>query len=119
MATTVRDQEETKLAEYLIRRVCDRAIGRDEDECLRNYPRDVYFIGSLRPRGEDTEDSGMPAYLRELLSKLAPVAYGADFRVKPDAAEVHISVEMQWACYYRVFPSLTQQREQIQILEEL
>jgi len=55
--------EERALTAYLIRKVCDRAKGRAEDECLRNYPRDRYFIGSLRPfrpddgvPGEDVAD---------------------------------------------------------------
>ena len=42
-------REENALTAYLIRKVCDRAKGRAEDECFRNYPRDRYFIGSLRP----------------------------------------------------------------------
>ena len=98
-------QEQTLLAEYLSRRVCERASGRSEDECLRNSPRDVYFIGNLRPRPEDDEDDS------ELINKLAPVAFGAEFRCQPDSDEVEITVQVKWACYYRVFPTLEQQRK--------
>ena len=107
-------QEETRLAKYLVERVCTRASGRRDDECLRNYPRDVYFVGNLRPK--PPENNGIvsesdPPYLRELLGKLAPVAFGAEFLLKPEAEEVGVTVEVQWACYYRVFPTLAQQRE--------
>ena len=68
----VNPQEELKLTEYLIDRVCSRASGRAESECLYNYPRDVYFIGNLRPKPDDV--STQPSYLKELLTKLAPVA---------------------------------------------
>ncbi|MGB3204723.1 MAG: helicase-related protein [Crinalium sp.] len=106
-------QEETLLAEYLSRQVCDRASGRSEDECLRNSPRDVYFIGNLRPRPENNDDD--PANLSELITKLAPVAFGAEFRFHPDSNEIKITVKVRWACYYRVFPTLSQQREQLQL----
>ncbi|WP_404786905.1 helicase-related protein [Altericista sp. CCNU0014] len=103
--------EETALARYLTRRVCDRALGRNEDECLRNAPRDVYFIGNLRPRPEDGD-------LGELINKLAPVAFGAEFRFQHAGDEVTIQVKVQWSCYYRVFPTFSQQRRhQQQIIE--
>lgn len=110
----IREEEEPRLAEYLVRRVCDRAAGRAEDECLRNYPRDVYFIGNLCPKPPVSDNSvlaNQPSYLRELLSKLAPVAFGAEFRFRPDAEEVEVTIGVRWACYYRVFPTLSQQRE--------
>jgi len=103
--------EETALARYLASRVCDRALGRNEDECLRNAPRDVYFIGNLRPRPADGD-------LGELINKLAPVAFGAEFRFQPEGDEVIIQVKVQWSCYYRVFPTFSQQRRhQQQIIE--
>jgi hypothetical protein len=103
--------EETALAEYLASRVCDRALGRNEDECLRNAPRDVYFIGNLRPRPVDGD-------LGELINKLAPVAFGAEFRFQPEGDKVTIQVKVQWSCYYRVFPTFSQQRRhQQQIIE--
>lgn len=107
-----RNREETLLAEYLVEQVCNRASGRLEDECLYNPPRDVYFIGNLRPRPDDpAEPINEPAYLRELRNKMAPVAFGADFRVLPHGDEVAVSVTVTWNCYYRVFPTLAQQRE--------
>lgn len=104
-------QEETLLAQYLVERVCDRALGRSEDECLRNAPRDVYFIGNLRPRPEDGD-------LGELINKLAPMAFGAEFRFEPENDEVTIKVTVEWSCYYRVFPTYSQQRKHQQQVAE-
>src|SRR5690349_23596951 len=105
--------EEAALADYLVRTICDRAAGRVESECLRNYPRDVYFIGNLRPREEDTaRDPHDPAYLSELRNKLAPVAFGGEFLVRPTSGELGVDIEVRFACYYRVFPTLSQQRQQ-------
>jgi hypothetical protein len=104
-------QEETLLAQYLAERVCNRALGRNEDECLRNAPRDVYFIGNLRPRPVDGD-------LGELINKLAPVAFGAEFRFQPESDEVTITVKVQWSCYYRVFPTYSQQRKHQQQVTE-
>ena len=103
-------QEELKLAQYLIDRVCSRASGRTERECLYNYPKDVYFIGNLRPKSDDALDSGQPSYLRDLLTKLAPVALGAEFRLERNSAII-VDVHLTWSCYYRVFPLYDQQLE--------
>jgi hypothetical protein len=103
------DREEWLLSQFLITQVCGRAAGRWEVECLRNYPRDVYFIGSLRP-SEDPQDNA-PGYLDELRTKMAPVAFGAEFRVRLDGERVEIRIEVDWSCYYRIFPTLAQQLE--------
>lgn len=98
--------EETRLAELLITRVCDKASGRSEPECIYNYPRDVYFIGNLRPCSEpDTVTQ------RDLLNKLAPVAFGAEFLLQPKSGSIEIDVTLRWYCYYRIFPTLAQQRK--------
>jgi hypothetical protein len=105
-------QEETKLADFLVERVCDRASGRNEGECIRNLPRDVYFIGNLRPRQDERQPAEAQAgYRNELIIKLAPVAFGAEFLLQPLSESVEIEISVYWACYYRVFSSLTQQRE--------
>jgi hypothetical protein len=49
--------------------------------------------------------------MRELISKLAPLAFGAEFRIQPHAERTEIDTEVRWACYYRVYPTLAQQRE--------
>nr|BDD46347.1 hypothetical protein 2 [Pseudomonadaceae bacterium] len=124
--------EELAIAEDLVRRVCDLGSGRAEDDCLRNYPRDRYFIGSLRPVApDDREDSGendnseacgedaseetvqsaddsprsVSPFLSELRQKLAPVAFGADYLVAPEQNESRLLIELRWAVYYRVFPA--------------
>ena len=126
-------QEEHAVAAHLIQRVCERGSGRAEVECLRNYPRDRYFIGNLRPvapeetiefyehedgsqRSErDSEDDGdslvsvESSFLRELRQKLAPVAFGADLRVAPDGDEARLFIKLRWSSYYRIFPTRSQQ----------
>lgn len=101
--------EEVSLAAYVAAQVTGRATGRLEDECLVNQPRDKYFIGSLRPR-EDSEEvlsGGLPF---ELLNKLAPSAFGLELRLQPTSSVVEVAVELDWSCYYRIFPTFEQQR---------
>ena len=101
------NREEPLLAYYLAQQVRDRASGRTENECLENHPHDVYFIGNLRPRPvADAQDD----FLSELINKLAPTTFGAEFELSPQANVITIQVALSWACYYRVFPSLDQQR---------
>ena len=100
--------EENKLARYLAQQVSDRAAGLQETECVQNAPRDRYFIGNLRPVPLQ-DDTGRPQYLRDLIEKLAPVAFGSEFRVRPDSQEIVIEVNIAWNCYYRVFPTYAQQ----------
>ena len=102
-------QEEELLATYIAKRVISRASGRSEKECLFNMPRDCYFVGNLRSAAEegDENNNGLPFDLR---NKLAPVAFGAEFLVRPEGSELKIEVTIQWACYYRVFPTYKQQR---------
>lgn len=106
-------QEEIELAKYLVNRVCDRAKGRIDLECTHNYPRDVYFIGNLRPRRDAPPDetSEQPEHLQDMLNKLAPVAFGAEFLVGLEGGSLEVSISLRWSCYYRVFPTLAQQRE--------
>lgn len=102
-------EEEERLIRYLIARVTDKALGRIEPECVKNRPSDTYFIGNLRPV-DATETS---ASFRELMSKLAPVAFGAEFLLLPNPGEgePEVQVQVSWACYYRVVPSYAQQYE--------
>mgnify|MGYP001175521454 CR=1 FL=1 len=104
--------EEPLLAEYLIARVCDRASGRAETECTRDAPRDRYFIGSLRPRPPEPEgDQRRPRLPDEVFARLAPMAFGLEARVgsSPESTVAAV-VTLRWACYYRVFPTLDEQR---------
>lgn len=101
------NDEECKIAAYIAERVCSKAAGRLEDECCKNLPRDVYFIGNLRPQGDpDSPTSGLPD---EMMNKLSPMAFGAEFQVLPSLEEVIVDVIVRWACYYRVFPTLQEQ----------
>lgn len=105
-------QEETSLAELLVSRIHDKATGRSEQECNRNYPRDVYFIGNLRPRRDEAPDPPThPGQLRELLNKLAPVAFGAEFRIRTGNEVIEVGVTVKWSCYYRILPTFSQQCE--------
>ena len=103
--------EEPLLAEFLISRVCGRASGRGEDECVRDAPRDRYFIGSLRPRPPEPEGEARRARLPdEVFARLAPMAFGLEARVGAIEGSITAAVALRWACYYRVFPSLEEQR---------
>jgi Helicase conserved C-terminal domain len=105
------EQEEFNLTEYLVARVCDKARGRTYAECLHNYPRDVYFVGNLRPFQEESPDSEIQlGHVAELLNKLSPVAFGAEFLLRPVTEKIDIAVKIRWSCYYRVFPTLDMQR---------
>lgn len=103
-------QEEAGLASHLARSVAERLSGRAEPECTGNAPRDVYFVGNLRPMSapDAAPDS---ASWDELRSKLAPMAFGFDFSVLPDGPVVELDVTLSWSLYYRVFPSWGQQRD--------
>lgn len=103
--------EEPLLAEFLIDRVCGRASGRGENECIRDAPRDRYFIGSLRPRPAVLEDNARRARLPdEVFARLAPMAFGLEARVGAIESSITATVALRWACYYRVFPTLEEQR---------
>ncbi len=113
--TPLRIDEESLLARYLANKVRGRASGRLQTECHENFPHDSYFVGNLRPRPKaDEHDS----YLSELINKLAPTAFGAEFQLNPEANEIKIQVVLSWACYYRVFPTLAQQRSRLLKSEE-
>ncbi|MFQ5750386.1 MAG: helicase-related protein [bacterium] len=101
--------EEVRLSEYLVERICSKASGRSENECLHNYPRDVYFIGNLRPVEEGSQID-RPSYLRDMLIKLAPVAFGAEFLIQSNET-LQVDITISWNCYYRVFPTFEQQLE--------
>lgn len=101
--------EEQRLVEYLASQVGARATGRIEDECTRNYPHDVYFVGNLR--SQEDISSGQDSPFGELMNKLSPMAYGAEFRVQTEGSTITLNIVMHWACYYRVFPTLHQQRQ--------
>lgn len=110
-------EEETLLVNYLIGCVTSRASGRSEDECLFDMPRDKYFIGNLRS-SEGATDGQDTALQRELLSKIAPVAFGADFLLASDVSQIRLNVTLSWACYYRVFPTFDEQRKLLQVETE-
>lgn len=99
--------EEWLLAEYLIAKVTGKASGEEVTECHYNYPKDVYFIGNLRPRDENEESLSRADFLQ----KLAPSAFGAEFKLKTEGSNLEIEIELNWDCYYRVFPTYQQQIE--------
>ncbi|MBE2184477.1 MAG: hypothetical protein IAE89_13695 [Anaerolineae bacterium] len=111
--------EEVLLTDYLISQVCDRASGLLETECKHNLPSDKYFIGCLRPVPIEEDDTA-PLYLRDLMNKLSPMAFGSEFRVLSTNNKITIQVQVTWTCYYRVFPSFHQQLEhQLNVSQDL
>lgn len=107
-------EEETLLVNYLINRATGRASGRSDDVCLFDMPRDRYFIGNLRS-SEGTTNGQDTALQRELLSKIAPVAFGTDFLLASNVDQVRLKITLSWACYYRVFPTFDEQRKLLQV----
>lgn len=109
------DTEETLLAEYLIARVRDIGTGASADDCIRNYPRDVYFIGNLRSVQTALRAAALgSAGQIEIQTKIAPFALGGQFRLQPEAQRLVVNVDASWAVYYRVFPTLDEQRRHLQ-----
>lgn len=104
--------EQWKLADYLACRVSDRASGRMHEECLRNYPHDTYFIGNLRHQGDEPDPHTTQDAFDEMHTKLAPVAFGTDIRLRASSDKVEIAATVEWSAYYRIFPTFAQQRKQ-------
>jgi hypothetical protein len=109
-----RNTEETLLADYVVSVVRDRASGAAEDECLRNYPHDVYFIGNLRSVQTAMRSIGGSGGQIELQAKIAPFAFGGQVRLFPVGNELRVAIKVSWAVYYRVLPTLEQQRVHLQ-----
>jgi len=110
MDDRTRGFEEEGLAQFIASQIYGRASGRDATECILNFPHDQYFIGNLRPAPQIDEASSS-TWVSELLDKLAPVAFGAEFRIQPKSHQFTIQVRLRWSCYYRVFPTFAQQLE--------
>lgn len=111
--------EEAALAGHLISRIIERASGCNEAECHFNLPRDVYFIGNLRPSQDcPGQDQHRPAFLAEMQHKLAPVAFGAEFLLSTEEPKAEVLITLSWSCYYRVFPSRLQQVEYTGMVED-
>lgn len=100
--------DEQGLVDYLKTRVCGRAAGLYEDICLSNFPHDKYFIGSLRPAPPEEEVA--TRFSAELLNKMAPLSFGAEILVGTSAFQFNLHLQLRWHCYYRIFPSLEEQR---------
>ncbi len=113
----LQQKEETLFVNYLISQVTGRASGRLEDACMFDMPRDKYFIGNLRS-SEGSPEAQDTALQRELLNKIAPVAFGADFLLAPNSPQFQVNVRITWACYYRIFPTYDEQNEWIQVETE-
>lgn len=101
--------EESKLSDYLIQSVVDKALGKSEEECIHNYPRDVYFLGNFRPQDPELADPRVA--VRELLNKLAPSATGWEIAVRPTSQSFRMNIKLSWSVYYRVFATFAQQKE--------
>jgi hypothetical protein len=106
-------EEESLLVNYLIDRVTGKASGRLEDECLFDMPRDRYFIGNLRS-SEGTQPNQDTLLQRELMSKISPLAFGAEFLLSSKPTQIRLKISLDWACYYRVIPTFDEQRRLLQ-----
>ena len=99
-------KEEWLLADYLTKKVTNKAAGVLDKECHLNLPRDVYFIGNLRPKN----DNEVSLSQRDLMQKLSPSAFGAEFRIKIKDS-TSLLVQLEWDCYYRILPTFDQQKK--------
>ncbi|GIU76758.1 MAG: hypothetical protein KatS3mg004_3845 [Bryobacteraceae bacterium] len=106
--------EETLFTKYITRAIEARATGASEKECLRNYPRDVYFVGNLRSVQTVGAAAAGARGQMEIQRKIAPFAIGAQFMVALTEDPMAIQVKASWAVYYRVLPSLAEQRQHMQ-----
>lgn len=102
------DRDELAYATRLIRFITDKASGRATDECIGEIPRNVYFIGSIRPEPLEQEAQ---RWLRDLAEKLAPVAVGVEVALQMSNGYLEIPATASWAVYYRVRPSYHEQLE--------
>src|SRR5438132_7593634 len=100
--------EREKLASYLTARLVEDATGISEDRVCDNRPRDIYFIGTLSPLGdEETENLENED---EFYSRLAPSALQIRFLYRGDN-DSRFRIQPKFHVYYRVFPSFSEQRE--------
>jgi hypothetical protein len=107
--------EETLLSEYLVTNVRDVCTGASAAECVRNYPRDVYFMGNLRSVQTALRAAAVGSAGKiEMQTKIAPFAVGGQFRLQAADSRLVVDVGASWAVYYRVFPTLDQQRQHLQ-----
>lgn len=101
------DFEEWELSKYISSQVYNRASGEYYNQCQYNYPRDVYFIGNIKPI--TMQNNTQSSVDNELSTKISPVAFGADFRVSADRETLAFIINLSWNCYYRIFPTYQQQ----------
>lgn len=106
-------EDELHVAKCITDIVTEHFLGRGACECVANHPRDVYFIGNLRNRPSGMQGATAQAIRSdELMNKLSPMAFGLDCEVSDiDWDRASIRVQLRWSCYYRVFPTLEQQRQ--------
>ncbi len=104
---TPRRRDESRLAEYLLRRTLEQLTGRFDEVCKGDRPRNRYFVGSLANRllgdENDTPDD-------DLFSRLAPSAMGLEVLIRPEKSGGRLTVQSHFYVYYRIFPDLEQQR---------
>lgn len=95
--------EEVSLTNYLIERVISNVDGSLKETCIVDFPHDIYFVGNLRNSNSNSNIDS------EVLSKIAPVAFGSDFKVKKEHPVFKIKITLRWVCYFRVFPTFKEQ----------
>ncbi len=103
-----RANEEVALLRYLINKVTGKASGRFDDFCFFDIPHDRYFIGNIRS-SEGISPNQDTLFQHEFLNKISPLAFGAEFLLSPDQLKVGVRVILDWTCYYRVFPTFSDQ----------
>ena len=89
------------LAKYIVRKFVGAISGTDQTQWVRHNPEDRIYVGKLSPQGaEDLVSSG--ARIKQI---------GVDFRIpKKDVDRAVLKIFPQGNFFFRVWPSLEQQR---------
>ena len=103
---TPKRQDEIKLANYLLDRSLGQLTGSSENFCLKDRPRNLYFVGSLANSTPQVEEDTPNS---DLFSRIAPSAMGLDVRFESKSENSHIVLCPNFAVYYRIFPDFQQQ----------
>lgn len=102
MATNLSVARE-KLAEAILRDFKDKVTGATDTQVVGNNPENVFFVGKLLTNGSESNSNHSSDVFIE--------SVGVDFYInKDDITEAEVSVFPRGEFYYRVYPTLEQQR---------
>lgn len=103
----ISEEHKLRLADYLLKRVCEGLSGRDGAELVDMTPSRAIFAGVLSsPRQIDIEAAQQGRNSGEVP---AGTSLGMDFRIIPEANKpLRLYISPRWTLYYPVFPTWEQ-----------